>query len=90
MARSTRFWGLLGLAAIAVAVLTDGSASTRAADVAASFAGREQQSFSSTAVESTQGELCFGLDLDPRYVDVAVRRWEGFTGKQAERAEGAK
>ncbi|MCG3134750.1 MAG: hypothetical protein HMLKMBBP_02111 [Planctomycetes bacterium] len=26
-----------------------------------------------------------GLELDPRYVDVAVRRWEEYTGEQAER-----
>lgn len=32
------------------------------------------------------GRRCYGLDLDPRYVDVAVRRWEAFTGKTAERA----
>ena len=33
------------------------------------------------------GRRCFGMDLDPRYVDVAVRRWEQVTGKQAERRE---
>ena len=27
---------------------------------------------------------CFALEIDPRYVDVAVRRWESFTGRQAE------
>ena len=31
------------------------------------------------------GRRCFGLELDPRHVDVAVRRWEEFTGKTAER-----
>ena len=36
------------------------------------------------------GRRCFGLDLDQRYVDVAVRRWEAFTGKQAERVERAR
>ena len=29
------------------------------------------------------GRRCFGMDLDPCYVDVAVRRWELLTGKQA-------
>jgi DNA modification methylase len=29
---------------------------------------------------------CFAMELDPRYVDVAVARWEKFTGKKAERA----
>ena len=27
--------------------------------------------------------LCFGMDIDPRYVDVAVLRWQRFTGKTA-------
>jgi DNA modification methylase len=34
------------------------------------------------------GRRCFGIELDPRYVDVAVRRWEEFTGRTAVR-EGA-
>lgn len=33
----------------------------------------------------TLGRRCFGLELDPKYVDVAVRRWEAFTGLRAER-----
>ncbi len=32
------------------------------------------------------GRRCFGLEIDPRYVDVAVRRWETYTGQKAERA----
>jgi DNA modification methylase len=31
------------------------------------------------------GRRCFGIELDPRYVDVAVKRWETFTGGKAER-----
>ena len=31
------------------------------------------------------GRRCFGVELDPRYVDVAVRRWEEFTGRKAEK-----
>lgn len=31
------------------------------------------------------GRRCFALEIDPRYVDVAVARWEAFTGKTAER-----
>ena len=31
------------------------------------------------------GRRCFGLELDPRYVDVAVARWEAFTGRTAQR-----
>lgn len=29
------------------------------------------------------GRHCFGIDIDPAYVDVAVRRWQIFTGKAA-------
>ncbi|MGE0227521.1 MAG: DNA methyltransferase [Dehalococcoidia bacterium] len=46
----------------------------------------------STLIAAEQlGRRCFGIDLDPRYVDVAVRRWESFTGQRAQlspRTEG--
>lgn len=35
------------------------------------------------AAERT-GRICYGLELDPRYVDVAIRRWQTFTGQQAQ------
>ena len=31
----------------------------------------------------TTGRVCLGMELEPRYVDVAVRRWQAFTGKAA-------
>jgi DNA modification methylase len=31
----------------------------------------------------TTGRACHAMELDPRYVDVAVTRWEAFTGKTA-------
>jgi DNA modification methylase len=31
----------------------------------------------------TTGRVCLGLELDPAYVDVAVQRWQAFTGKAA-------
>jgi DNA modification methylase len=31
------------------------------------------------------GRVCRALELDPRYVDVAVMRWEAFTGAKAVR-----
>jgi DNA modification methylase len=31
----------------------------------------------------SEGRVCFAMDIDPVYVDVAVKRWEDFTGKQA-------
>lgn len=30
------------------------------------------------------GRRCYGMEIEPRYVDVAVRRWEEFTGQKAE------
>jgi DNA modification methylase len=34
------------------------------------------------AAELTE-RFCCGIDIDPRYVDVAVIRWQGFTGQEA-------
>ena len=31
----------------------------------------------------TTGRVCYGIELDPAYVDVAVERWQQFTGKDA-------
>ncbi len=36
------------------------------------------------AAESA-GRVCFGMEIDPVYVDVAVKRWQEFTGKKATR-----
>ena len=34
------------------------------------------------------GRTCYAIELDPRYCDVIVRRWQEFTGKQAESWRG--
>jgi DNA modification methylase len=34
------------------------------------------------AAERT-GRVCYGIELDPRYVDAIVRRWQAFTGQSA-------
>jgi len=31
----------------------------------------------------TSGWSCFAIELDPLYVDVAIRRWQAFTGDRA-------
>ena len=31
----------------------------------------------------TTGRVCLGIELNPAYVDVAVERWQRFTGKAA-------
>lgn len=35
------------------------------------------------ACEKT-GRKCYGMEIDPIYVDVIIKRWEDFTGKKAE------
>ena len=37
------------------------------------------------AAERT-GRRCYGIELDPLYVDTIIRRWEAFTGDQARHA----
>lgn len=29
------------------------------------------------------GRRCYGMEYEPRYVDIAIRRWQQFTGKDA-------
>jgi DNA modification methylase len=31
----------------------------------------------------TSGRVCFAMELESRYVDVAIRRWQAFTGLNA-------
>lgn len=38
------------------------------------------------AAERT-GRICYGLELDPAYVDVAIRRWGAYTGGEAVHAD---
>jgi DNA modification methylase len=39
------------------------------------------------AAERT-GRRCYGIEIDPIYVDTAVARWEKITGKQAQNSQG--
>src|SRR3954468_17166646 len=32
------------------------------------------------------GRVCFGIEIDPLFIDVAIRRWQAFTGGKAKRA----
>jgi len=34
------------------------------------------------------GRICYGMELDPKYCDVIIQRWENFTGKKACKVEG--
>jgi DNA modification methylase len=36
------------------------------------------------AAEKT-GRICYGMEIDPTYVDVIVKRWEDYTGNKAEK-----
>jgi len=33
------------------------------------------------------GRICYGMELEPQYVDVAIKRWESFTGEKARRED---
>ena len=34
------------------------------------------------AAELTE-RVCYGIELDPKYVDVVIQRWQQLTGKEA-------
>ncbi len=34
------------------------------------------------------GRRCLAMEIEPRYVDVILARWEAFTGQTAVRADG--
>jgi hypothetical protein len=34
------------------------------------------------------GRRCYALEIDPRYVQVAIERWQAFTGQTAEKVDG--
>ncbi|MGB8480718.1 MAG: DNA methyltransferase [Acidobacteriaceae bacterium] len=36
------------------------------------------------------GRICYGIEIDPLYVDTAIRRWQRYTGAQAIHAETGK
>jgi DNA modification methylase len=36
------------------------------------------------------GRACYGIELEPRYVDVAIQRWQRLTGESAVHAETGK
>ena len=36
----------------------------------------------------TLGRRCYGMEIDPRYVQLTIERWQGLTGRTAERADG--
>jgi len=42
----------------------------------------------STLIASEKkGRKCYGMELDPKYVDVIIKRWQDYTGKKAIHAE---
>ena len=50
------------------------------------FAG----SGTSIIVCEQNGRIAYSMELDPKYVDVIISRWEKLTGQQAERIENGK
>lgn len=43
---------------------------------------------STTIAAEQTGRRCYAMEIDPRYVAVAIARWEKFTGKTSERVDG--
>jgi DNA modification methylase len=41
------------------------------------------------AAEKT-GRRCFGIELDPRYVDTIIRRWQAFTKLEAKHVQSGR
>jgi DNA modification methylase len=61
--------------------LAIGNSSVKGAIVAEPFSGS-----GSTIIAAEQtGRRCYAMEIDPRYVAVALERWENFTGQKAER-----
>ena len=43
----------------------------------------------STLIAAQQcDKKCYGIELDEKYCDVVIERWEQFTGKKAEKING--
>ena len=40
--------------------------------------------------QNETGRICRGIELDPLYVDTAIRRWQNLTGKDAIRLSDRK
>jgi DNA modification methylase len=36
----------------------------------------------------TLGRSCYGMEIEPRFVQVTIERWQGLTGQAAERIDG--
>jgi len=35
------------------------------------------------AAAEVTARICYGMELDPKYVDVVVSRWQGLSGEKA-------
>ena len=33
----------------------------------------------------TTDRVCYGMEIDPAYIDIIIKRWENFTGKTAKK-----
>jgi DNA modification methylase len=36
------------------------------------------------------GRVCFGVEIDPLFVDLAIRRWQAFTAEKAKRTSDSR
>ena len=35
------------------------------------------------AAAETTARVCYGIELDPKFTDLVIQRWQGMTGKKA-------
>ena len=49
---------------------------------------RSQGSGTQIIAAERTGRVCYAVEQEPAYVDVAVARWEAFTGQKATRETG--
>jgi DNA modification methylase len=35
----------------------------------------------------TLARSCYGMEIDPRYVQITIERWQGLAGREAERID---
>lgn len=44
--------------------------------------------FWADALKGSRDVFAYGIEIDGRYVDIAIERWERFTGRKAQNSNG--
>ena len=63
-----------------------GSLDKTSVDVGTGLVGAPECFSGSTLIAAEKtGRICYGMELDERYVDVIIKRWEDYTHEKAEK-----